>query len=52
MRRSAVPFAFGKQQVKKVDVDVEQVHQARRYITERSVDPVEAAKRKARKQQH
>ncbi len=52
MRRSAVPFSFGKQGVKKVEgVDVEQVHQARRYITERSVDPVELAKRKARKQQ-
>jgi hypothetical protein len=28
-----------------------QVHEARRYITERSVDPVEFAKRKARQQQ-
>jgi hypothetical protein len=51
MKRSLVPFSFGKQQIKKVDVDVEEVHNARRYITERSVDPVELAKRKARKQQ-
>lgn len=52
LKRSMFAFNFGRQQIKKVDVDREQVLQARRYITERSVDPVEVAKKKARKQQH
>jgi hypothetical protein len=52
VKRSQFAFSFGKQQIKKVDgVDAEQVKEARRYITERTVDPVELAKKKARKQQ-
>jgi len=51
VRRGEFAFSFGKQQTKKVDVDREAVQQARRYITERTVDPVELAKKKARRQQ-
>jgi hypothetical protein len=53
VKRSQFAFSFGRPEIKKVQgVDREQVLEARRYITERSVDPVEMAKRKARKQQH
>lgn len=51
VKRSQFAFEFGKQKIKKVDVDAEAVREARRYITERTVDPVEIAKKKARKQQ-
>jgi hypothetical protein len=52
VKRSQFAFSFGKQQIKKVDgLDAEAVREARRYITERSVDPVELARKKARRQQ-
>lgn len=52
VKRSMFAFSFGKQQIKKMEgLDVAEVREARRFISERTVDPVEAAKKKARRQQ-
>lgn len=52
VKRSMFAFSFGKQQIKKMEgLDGAEVREARRFISERTVDPVEAAKKKARRQQ-